>query len=31
MMPGYGQSLNAKEIDDVVAYLTSLRGGEGKR
>ena len=31
MMPGYGQSLSAKEIDDVVAYMVSLRGAEGAR
>jgi quinoprotein glucose dehydrogenase len=31
MMPAYGQSLNAKEIDDVVAYLVSLRGEGGTR
>lgn len=31
LMPSYAQSLSAKEIDDVVAYLASLRGEEGSR
>ena len=31
MMPDYGKSLSAKEIDDVVAYMVSLRGEEGER
>jgi putative heme-binding domain-containing protein len=28
LMPAYGTSLSAKEIEDVVAYLSSLRGEE---
>jgi putative heme-binding domain-containing protein len=31
MMPSYENSLSAKEIDDVVAYMVSLRGEEGSR
>jgi cytochrome c1 len=26
LMPSYSQQLTAQEIDDVVAYLTQLRG-----
>jgi putative heme-binding domain-containing protein len=28
LMPGYGKSLNKKEMEDLVAYLSSLRGAE---
>lgn len=31
LMPSYAQSLSAEEIDDVVAYMASLRGEEGSR
>jgi hypothetical protein len=27
-MPGYGKVFTAEELDDVVAYLDSLRGGQ---
>jgi len=28
LMPAYGSILSRKEIEDVVAYLNSLRGGQ---
>jgi len=28
LMPAYGSILSKKELDDVVAYLNSLRGGQ---
>jgi hypothetical protein len=28
LMPSYGALLSRKEIEDLVAYLSSLRGGE---
>ena len=31
LMPGYAQSLSEKEIDDLVAYMASLRGEEISR
>jgi putative heme-binding domain-containing protein len=31
IMPAYGQSLSESEIDDLVAYMASLRGEEGTR
>jgi putative heme-binding domain-containing protein len=31
MMPAYGKSLSAQEIDDVTAYMASLRGEEVSR
>jgi cytochrome c553 len=31
IMPAYGQSLSETEIDDLVAYMASLRGEEGAR